>query len=157
MRITSGQARKSLRRAALVGGLAIGVAACTPMIRNHGYVPTEEMLAEVIVGVDTRDSVAETLGAPAATGVLGESSYYYVASTFSQMGPFAPKEIDRTLLAVTFDSRGVVSNIIRYGLEDGQVVILSRRVTDDNVRDTTLIRQLMGNLGRFTAESFVGP
>jgi len=50
----------------------------------------------------------------------------------------------------------VVRNIERFGLERGQVVTLSRRVTDDNIADTTFIRQLMGNLGRFNAGDFLG-
>jgi hypothetical protein len=50
----------------------------------------------------------------------------------------------------------VVTGVERFGLEDGQVVSLSRRVTDDNIRDTTFVRQLLGAIGNINAGSFLG-
>ena len=35
------------------------------------------------------------------------------------------------------------------------VVALSRRVTDSNVRGVSFLRQLLGNLGRFRAEDLL--
>jgi hypothetical protein len=49
-----------------------------------------------------------------------------------------------------------VRNIETFGLQEGRVVALSRRVTDDNLRDTTFIRQLLGNVGRFDAGQILG-
>ena len=140
-------AKKPLKAAVLA--LCILGAGCVAQFRNHGYVPSESELAEVIVGVDTRDSVAETLGAPTAGGVLNESGYYYVRSRVRTIGPSRPTEVSRELVAVSFDEQGIVSNIERFGLEDGQVVVLSRRVTDNGLNDISFIRQLLGNLGNF--------
>jgi hypothetical protein len=42
----------------------------------------------------------------------------------------------------------------RYGLEDGQVVLLSRRVTTDNTAGVGFLRQLFGNLGRIDPSQF---
>lgn len=148
-------AGKALRRAALVVGLG-ALMACTPIYRNHGFMPPEEDLSAILVGVDTRDTIADIVGAPTAGGVLNSSGYYYVSSRYRTFGPFEPEEIERQVLAISFDAEGVVSNIERFGLEDGQIVVLERRVTRDNVRDTTFIRQLMGNLGRFDAGTILG-
>jgi len=52
-------------------------------------------------------------------------------------------------VAITFDQRGVVRGIERYGLEDGRTIPLQRRVTSSSVEDKTFLRQLLGNLGRF--------
>ena len=139
--------RKPLKASALA--LCLLAAACTAQFRNHGYMPPEEDVANVIVGVDTRDSVAETLGSPTAGGVLNDGGFYYVRSQFKTVGPFRPQETSRELLAVTFASNGTVANIERFGLQDGQVVRLSRRVTDNGLSDVSFIRQLLGNLGNF--------
>lgn len=157
MTIIGTSASGALRRTALIAGLALGLAACTPIVRNHGYIPLQEDLANIVVGVDTRNSVADLIGTPTSAGMTADRGYYYVSSSFRHFGPLAPKEVSREVLAITFDSRGVVSDIARYGLEDGRVVALSRRVTEDNVRDTTLIRQLLGNLGQINASQFLGP
>ncbi|MEE2946137.1 MAG: outer membrane protein assembly factor BamE [Pseudomonadota bacterium] len=117
--------------------------------------PSEEDVANIIVGVDTRETVAETLGSPTAGGVLNDGGFYYVRSQFKTVGPFRPDEVSRELLAVTFTSNGTVANIERFGLEDGQVVRLSRRVTDNGLNDISFLRQLLGNLGNFDPSSIL--
>ena len=124
------------------------LAACSPIVRNHGYIPTEEDLSLLTVGVDTRESVAATVGVPSAGGVVSDGGYYYVRSRWETRGPFAPKEVERQVLAISFDRDGVLENIERFSLENGRVVALSRRVTDSNIRNVSFLRQLFGNLGR---------
>lgn len=141
----------------MLGVVALcAVTACTPIFRNHGYVPTDDQLSVVSVGVDTRESVQAAIGTPTAGGVLNDQGFYYVTSSFRHYGFWEPEEISREVLAISFDGRGVVSNIERFGLEDGQVVALSRRVTDDNLPDTTFLRQLFGNIGNFDAGALFG-
>ena len=134
---------------AAIFALCILGAGCSAQYRNHGYAPSEEELTEVVIGVDTRESVAETLGAPTAGGVLEEGGFYYVRSRVRTFGPRRPQEVSRELVAVTFDTSGTVANVERFGLEDGQVVTLSRRVTDNGLGNISFIRQLLGNLGSF--------
>lgn len=131
--------------------LAAAVAACSPVIRNHGYVPAEDELAQVEVGVDTRDTVGQKIGRPSTSGLLNDEGWYYVQSRYRHSGPRQPREIERQVLAITFNERGVVENIARFGLEDGQVVEISRRVTESNIKGIGLIRQLLGNFGRVQA------
>jgi outer membrane protein assembly factor BamE (lipoprotein component of BamABCDE complex) len=140
---------------ALFGLALIALGACTEIVRNHGYTPSEEDLATIAVGKDTRDTVAFKIGRPSAGGLMQDGGWYYVQSRWSHRGASAPKEVDRQVVAVSFDPRGRVSNIERFGLADGQVVALSRRVTDTNIKGIGLIRQLMGNLGRFNPGQFV--
>ncbi len=146
---TQSRTQNSVRRFLIAGTLVASLSACTAIYRNHGYVPPEEDLAKVTVGVDTRDSVIETVGAPTASGVLEDGGYYYIATRIRHYGARAPEIVSRELVAISFDQSGVVRNIERFGLEDGQVVTLQRRVTDSTVEDKTFLRQLFGNLGNF--------
>lgn len=140
-----------------VAGLAIGLAtACTPIEANHGYIPVQEDLARIVIGQDTRESVRSLVGAPTSGGVLQGGNFYYVASKFRTFTFFAPEEVEREVLAISFSDAGVVQNIERFGLEDGQVVVLSRRVTDTGIADTTFVRQLLNSLGRIDAGQFLG-
>jgi outer membrane protein assembly factor BamE (lipoprotein component of BamABCDE complex) len=137
-------------KAAIVA-LTMLVASCAPQDRFHGYAPDDAELADITVGRDTRESVAEAVGRPAAAGLMAESGWYYVRSRWEHTGGRAPKEVDRQVVAISFDTRGVVSNIERFGLEEGQVVPLSRRVTETNVRGMSFISRLLGALGNFDA------
>jgi len=147
---------KPTTRSCLVGLCLAAIGACTPIYKFHGYVPTPEELAEVKVGVDTRDSVIEAVGAPSASGVLKDSGYYYVASKVRHYGPKRPKVVERQLVAISFDQRGVVRNIERFELEDGIIVTLDRRVTDSSVQDKGFLRQLLGNIGNFNPANIPG-
>ena len=66
------------------------------------------------------------------------------------IGQLASKEIERQVVAISFSSNGVVQNIERFGLERGEVVQISRRVTSSSVKDKSFLRQLLGNIGRFS-------
>jgi outer membrane protein assembly factor BamE (lipoprotein component of BamABCDE complex) len=150
MRVISG----GLWRAMVGLTLALTVA-CTPLYRNQGYVPTEDELALIAVGTDTRETIATKIGRPSASGLLNDVGWYYVQSRYKTIGPRAPVEIDRQVVAITFTEAGIVQDVGRYGLEDGQVVTLSRRVTDDGIQGVGFIRQLLGNLGKLNADQLL--
>ena len=128
------------------------MAGCTPLYRNHGYVPTDIELALIEVGVDTRETVAAKVGRPSTSGLLNDTGWYFVQSRFQTLGPREPQEIDRQVVAINFTLDGQVTNVGRYGLQDGQVVALSRRVTESNVQGAGFIRQLLGNIGGLRAD-----
>jgi len=79
-----------------------------------------------------------------------------VASQFDRIGPFAPQEVDRTVIAVRFDTADRVRNVTRYTLQDGRIVQLDRRVTDDGIEDIGVLEQLLGSFGRIDAGTFLG-
>lgn len=132
--------------------LAAALAACQPVYRNHGYVPDDAELAQVVIGQTTQADIEATLGKPSAQGVLAGSSWFYVKSRFEHYGVNAPAEITREVVALTFDDAGTVANVERFGLERGRVVVLSRRVNDPGVTAAGALRQILGNFGRFRAD-----
>ena len=140
--------RKWITIGACAGVVSLTLSACVPTFQNHGYIPPQEDLDALTVGIDTRASVEETVGPPSSGGVLSDGGYYYVRSRVRTFGPSAPKEIERQVLAISFDDVGVVTNIERFGLEDGQIVPLARRVTSTAVSNKSFLRQLIGNIGR---------
>lgn len=152
---TTTKSRKQVFQAATLG-VFLSLAACSPQYQNHGYVPPQEDLDQIKVGSDTRASVAEKIGIPASSGVLNDSGYYYVSMRTRSIGPLAKQAIEREVVAISFSSNGVVQNVERFGLERGQVVPLSRRVTSSPVSGQTFLRQLLGNLGRLSPSGLGG-
>lgn len=146
--------RRQLLGLALAASL--GLSACQATYRNHGYTPPEEQLAQVVVGQTQQSELEGLIGRPSAGGLLTGSAWYYVGSRWRFYGPREPQEIDREVLAISFAENGVVSNVERFGLERGRVVVLSRRVTDSGITSLGLIRQLLGNVGRVQAGDFLG-
>lgn len=143
-----------LRRLGLILGL-LAVTACAPVYRNHGYAPPDNELSAVQVGVDTRETVAEKVGRPSASGLLNDVGWYYVESRWKHYGAREPQEIDRQVVAITFTESGTVANVERFGLERGQIVPLSRRVTESNIKGVGFLRQLLGSFGRLQASEML--
>ncbi|MBV2360761.1 outer membrane protein assembly factor BamE [Thalassococcus sp. CAU 1522] len=137
-----------------VAGIAV-LSGCTAQYRTHGYVPPEEELQQIVPGIDTRASVEDTIGVPTTASVRTEGGIYYVESQVRHFAWRRPEVIDRTVLAITFDETGVVDNVVTYGLEDGQVVPLVRRVTQSSDRDIGFIRKLFGNIGGLNASELL--
>jgi len=137
---------------ALACALAV---ACSPIVRQHGYVPPDDQLAEIEVGRDTRDSVAEKVGRPLNEGVGPERAWYYVSSTHRTIGPRKPRVIARDIVAIRFTDDGAVENVERFDVSDGRTVRLTARVTDSAVSELSLIRQIFGNIGPPGPDTFL--
>ncbi|EPX81324.1 outer membrane protein assembly factor BamE [Litoreibacter arenae] len=152
-----GENKQASRLVQLVAVTALFfVAGCSEVIRNHGYVPIEEDLQSLTVGVDTRASVEERVGKPSTSGVLRGGDWFYVGSKVRHFAYRKPQEIDRQVVALRFGDGDVLQNVERFGLENGRVVTLSRRVTETTVRDVTFIRQIIRNFGRIDLGEALG-
>ena len=142
-------------KAVIFGVLVVLVAACARLQDDHGYVPEASALQSIVVGRDTKPIVSLTLGQPGTRGIVDDLGWYYVRSEFERFLWRAPVEVDRQVVAITFDEAGVVQNVERFGLEEGRVVALNRRVTDANTQGIGFLRQLFGNIGNFDAAALL--
>lgn len=146
---------KAAIRTGLCVTMLIALASCSNLDRRHGYVPLDRDLAAITVGRDTKETVAEAIGRPSTSGILSDGGWFYVESKMRTYGYKEPKEIEREVVSITFDNKGVVRNIERFGLENGRVIAISRRVTDSNIKGVSFLRQLFGSIGNFTADQLL--
>lgn len=147
--------RRVPRDMLLVAGLVAGLAGCSATYSNHGYVPPPEALSQIAIGA-SREEVAELAGAPGAAGVVRDEAWFYTQYRVRNYTYNAPQVIQRDIVAISFTEAGRVSNIERFGLEDGQIVELSRRVTESSVRDIGFLRQILSNFGRIRLQDTAG-
>ncbi len=149
------KAKRGFRTGLMGLFLVLGLAACSATFVNHGFVPPAEDLAAIEIG-DSRDAVVAAIGTPGVAGVMRDEAWFYTAYRVRNYAYRAPEVTERQILAVSFDTAGRVSNIEEFGLEDGQVVELSRRVTSSSVREISFFQQLVGNFGRINIGEALG-
>ncbi|MEM7724370.1 MAG: outer membrane protein assembly factor BamE [Pseudomonadota bacterium] len=142
-------------RATLAVFCTIAVAGCSATFNNHGYVPVEEELAQIEIGA-TRDEVLEIIGSPGSGGVMRDEAWLYTAYRVRNFTYRPPEIIERDIVAVSFTEAGTVSNIQNFGLEDGQIVRLSRRVTDTSIGEVTFLQQILSNFGQLNVGNLLG-
>lgn len=140
----------------IAGALLLGLASgCARVIENHGYAPGPDEMAEIRIGADTRASVRQKIGRPSTTGIFTPDSWYYVQSEVENYLFYEPKVASRRVVAVKFDQNDVVASVNEYGLEDGRVVDLETRTTPTLGRELTILQQVLGNVGRISADDLV--
>jgi outer membrane protein assembly factor BamE (lipoprotein component of BamABCDE complex) len=143
-----------LRTALMAGVLGLGVllGGCQQKIVQHGNVPDEDQVVQIQPGQDDKNRVEQLLGSPSTTGTFGEDIWYYVSKRTSQTAFFDPDTIDQGVLAISFDTSGVVQDLKVYDQTDGRLVAMVDRTTPTHGNQLTIIQQLLGNLGRFNPE-----
>ncbi|MFD1797613.1 outer membrane protein assembly factor BamE [Paracoccus aurantiacus] len=145
----------TIRSFVIALSLSLALTACAPVYRHHGYIPPDDALSQVVVGQTSQAEVESLIGRPTSKGLLEGSGWYYVGSRWRHYGAMPPQEIDREVVAINFTPQGTVANVERFGLEQGRIVVLSRRVTDSGITSISALRQALGTLGNITAGRFI--
>jgi len=99
------------------------LASCSTIYKDHGYLPLDTDLKNVVIGKDTRNSVTELLGSPSGSGVLEDGAIFYISTKIKNFLFYEPKVVSRDMIVVSFDDRDLVENIEKFTLEDGRVVV----------------------------------
>lgn len=146
--------RNSARQALFVGalGLSILLGGCQEKILQHGNVPDEDQVVQIMPGQDDKNRVEQLLGSPSTTGTFGDDTWYYISKRTAQTAFFDPDTIDQGVLAISFDGQGIVEDMKIYDQADGRLVAMVDRTTPTHGNELTIIQQLLGNFGRFSPE-----
>ena len=126
---------------AFLAGFAT-LSACAPVENQRGYVPDQQAVSSIQVGMDTKDTISKKLGDPSTAATFGNDIWYYISAHVEQNAFFAPRATERNILAVEFTKDGKVTDVHKYTLADGRVVDFVSRETPTRGRDMSLIQQL---------------
>lgn len=141
-----------LKKSGAVGALTIlslGGVACSPIVHHQGYAPRAAELHSIQVGVDSRESVVRTLGRPSTIGSFDSNNWYYISMKAQTYAFYKPEVVEQTVVTISFNEAGTVSEVGRYGLEDGRVIDLVTKTTPTSGRKLTILQQIFQNLGKF--------
>lgn len=141
----------TIKTAAIIGCLTL--AACAPQLRNHGYVPSVEDISYLIVGVDTRGFISESLGAPSQISPVGDSAAYYIRSKVRYFTLTAPKEMSREVVVLRFDRNDVLTRVEQYTLKDGRIVSLDPNYTKLAGNELTALQRMLRSIGGMNAQT----
>lgn len=148
--------KRVLKVAVVTMAVAAALPGCTRMRNNQGYVADEQLTSAIQAGVDNRESVLKTLGRPSITSQFDDREWYYVSRNTAQLAFLTPKATEQQILIVTFDPNGTVSKVEKRGLEQVVSVTPSDDKTPTLGRDSGLLEDLFGNIGRFGSAPAAG-
>lgn len=140
--------RNRHRLAAALIFATLSGAACAPVVAQRGYLPEQNKLDSIAIGLDTKETIVERLGTPSALASFDSQTWYYIAAIESQVAFQRPTTKSRSVVAVSFDPAGIVQEVKRYTEEDGRQIALNDRKTPTRGRELSFWEQMFGNIGR---------
>lgn len=136
---------------ALAACLAFAVASCGPPEDLRGNNPDKKTLAAIKPGVTDKASVTKLLGSPSSVASFDPNTWYYISQETQNVAFFKPRINDQKVVSISFNKKGVVDKIAYLGLKDSVRVEPNPDKTPAPGREFTLLEQLIGNFGRFSA------
>ncbi|MDT8759286.1 outer membrane protein assembly factor BamE [Sphingomonas psychrotolerans] len=127
--------------------VVMGSTACSPIRTHQGYVIDKELVDSVQPGVDTRESVLQTLGRPTLTSQFNQGEWYYVSRDSRNFGYSDPKVREQQTIRVRFDAAGNVASVDRMGKELIASVDPYGKTTPTLGRKRSFFSDLFGNIG----------
>ena len=132
-----------------VAALAVGAAACAPIVGLHGFQTVDVKPADIVAGTDTKETVLARLGTPSATSTFEENVWYYISQTTEKYTYNRAQVSQRSVTEIVFnETDDKVAEVRTLGLEDGQQLAMNSRETPTRGRQLTILEQLLGNVAR---------
>jgi outer membrane protein assembly factor BamE (lipoprotein component of BamABCDE complex) len=138
----------SFLKISFISVVMMGLTACNPVLRTHGYVAADDKPQQIEADTDTRATVLARLGSPSIKGTFDENTWYYLTSVRQRLAYLRPLTEERSITAITFNEDGQVTRVAEYGLENGQYVNLVNRKTPTRGKELSVLEQIFGTIGR---------
>ena len=140
----------------LITTSALALSACTPNVQTRGHIKDANWQEAIQPGTSGRDDVLVALGSPSTHSSFGKETWYYITTKRESFAFFKPEITDQDVLAVMFDSSGLVENVQQVGKEGLKEIEYTSRETPTEGHSLTFVEQLIGNMGRFNRPEGAG-
>lgn len=118
---------------------------------QSGDLPSQKRLNMIKPGYE-KSKVIDLLGEPIFSNKIGEQDFFvYSRIKKKNMAFLEPKETERDLYVVSFNSKGVVQNMQHLTLNDANKISYDESETKVTGKELTITEQLIKNFGRYDA------
>jgi outer membrane protein assembly factor BamE (lipoprotein component of BamABCDE complex) len=138
----------SIRKILFISMLLLTSACSSDLFLVHnGNMPAQERVDEIRLGQSKQD-VMNILGAPSLTTGLSDDHWIYMASTTKKVAFFRPEELERKVLAISFDNNQI-SKIEKLNLADGNKLPIDTDTTQTTEQEQGFFRKYFGGVGTY--------
>lgn len=131
--------------------VAFMASACGQIVDQRGHQPVPGTIEKLEVGSQARDDVLRVMGSPSTVATFGDEVWYYITTKNESTAFLAPRVLEQRVVAISFDGTGRVKEIKKYDLKDGREVDMVARKTPTAGKELTILEQILGNVGKFSA------
>jgi outer membrane protein assembly factor BamE (lipoprotein component of BamABCDE complex) len=129
------------------------LAACTNPVDQHGNLPDPDKIAGIKPGATDKATVTQLLGSPSSVAAFDNNTWYYISQKIRPRAVVSAERLDQQVVVIAFDDKGIVRDIERRTMADGETVNPNPNATPAPGREFSLMEQLIGNFGKFAGKS----
>lgn len=136
--------------------LSVGLcllSSCSVEIEEHGRRIGKDLLNKIVPGSTQKEQVLSILGAPSTENDFGNSAWFYIASNNRRTALFGDKLVSRSIIKIMFNDKNTVTKITMLSEKDQNSVEHNQEKTPTAGQEIGILQQLLGNIGRFNANS----
>ena len=141
------------RRLIAVAALLV-LAGCSfiePRSQSRGNRIDPDALKELTPGTSSRADATALLGSPTAKATFDDNTWIYISATTRPRIGQTQALLDQRVVVLTFNDQGVLQKIQRLNKNDSLPVDIVSRSTPSPGNESSIMGQLLGNVGRFGA------
>jgi len=129
--------------------LILSLTACAKNELYVGYNFPDNYQERLKIGRTSKSDVLEFMGSPTTESSYGESTFYYIAQKQISKSFFQPKIEQQDVVALTFNSKGILTQAKHYDMNDYKAMQLDETRTTLKGNEMGMLEQMMHNVGRF--------
>ena len=126
---------------------------CSVEIEKHGKRIGTDLLDKIVPGSTQKEQVLSILGAPSTENDFGNKAWFYIASNNKQTALFGDTLVSRSIIKIMFNDKNTVTKITTLTEKDQNTVEHNQEKTPTAGQEIGILQQLLGNVGRFNANS----
>jgi outer membrane protein assembly factor BamE (lipoprotein component of BamABCDE complex) len=141
------------RRLTAVAALLV-LAGCSfiePRSQSRGNRIDPDALKELTPGTSSRADATALLGSPTARATFDDNTWIYISETTRPRIARTQGVLNQRVVVLTFNDQGVLQKIDRLNQDDSLPVDVVSRATPSPGNESSILGQLLGNVGRFGA------
>lgn len=134
------------------GGLSLGGCSVFQQpVQVRGNKIDPDQLKELVPGTSARKDVTALLGSPTTKATFDDNTWIYVGQRTRPIIAGTNLVITQEVVQLTFDQSGILRDIKSLDKADALPVSVVARATPAPGNDSSILQQLLGNVGRYNA------
>jgi len=152
---------RAFRHAVTASALAVsltlgGCGLFSPIPTPRGSLIEASDYKKLVPGTSTRSDVMDLLGSPTSHATFDDNKWIYISMTTALQPLQFPAVQKQDVTVLTFDTTGVLRKVDTLDKKNGYPVGMVSQTTPTPGTHTSVIQQLLGNVGRYNPMSGMG-
>ena len=127
---------------------------CSKVIEQNGVSPNEERLNDLKIGKITKLQVKKLIGDPIfVDSNNNDETWIYFSQKIEKIAFLKPELISRKVILLSFNNK-ILSKVETFSQEDSKIINLNTKKVVSGGRKLTVLQQIFGNIGNFSAENY---